>query len=208
MARSYKVKNLIMYHFHDKNKYDDLWQVGNVIDNTSENFINDFCGSGENYCPGLDGDGEDYYLVDGILYYLDLLENGTNFSNEKAIVVLQDIRKGIINYQTTIRELALEEVRKDYYPNRISRKNCIWLCSKAQLEFWKEEFSKRKISLYKVEVTGEIFKTNEGLLPRTRDSYISMLNDAHKYWNPKLSEVDEENMEYLFRGKIRVLEKL
>ena len=31
-----------MYHFHNSGSYDGLWQAGNIIDNTNENFINQF----------------------------------------------------------------------------------------------------------------------------------------------------------------------
>ena len=200
MGKNIKVKNLTMYHFHISNQYDDVWETGYVIDNTSEHFINDFsyqCAFDSSFYCGKSS------VIEAVMdFVIDFLSEDTldGMIRDKEFSFFHD-------YQLRNRELALEKVRQKYYPELLSRFNSIWLCDKEQLEYWKRIF-KEGAKLYEVSVTGEIFETNEVLLPKMTANYNNMMKQAHDYWNAEYSIQDKETCEYLFKGKIKILKEL
>jgi len=121
--------------------------------------------------------------------------------------MLEDASKFLKWYATVQREMVLEQVRKKLYPNLPSRKNSIWLCDSNQIEFWKEKLGNRG-ELFKVLVTGELFKTSDVFIPDDEMNILEMYEIAKKYWNPDFSDIDDSKTEYLFKGKIKVLEKI
>lgn len=196
------VKDKIMYHISNNDKYDDIWIEGNTIDNT-KNFISDYYNQGINFNSFLDEDKllsleklidsclDEQQDIDSYIYFL-----------KKANLYLK-------NYGLLTRELALEECRKDNYPNLPSRKEAIWLCEKEQIKYWKQQLYLENISmnLYKLSVEGELFKTNAQLIPNKQLSYKEIYERALKYWNPDLYKLPKKSIEYLFKGKIKILKK-
>ena len=66
----------------------------------------------------------------------------------------------------------------------------------------------KNIDLFKVEVTGELFKSSDILLPDNSESINTMFEQAKKYWEADLTNISDEATEYLFRGKVKILEKI
>ena len=200
------VKNKEMYHFHNNSNYDSMWQVGNTVDN-SKNFISDYFKTLLDFKPNVFVPQEkDYFPLDLVID--EFLQ--VNQPTEVYIALLKLSSGFLKNYEIMKREIALEEYRELHFPNLPSRKQAIWLLDEEQLDFWMQELEikERNGSLFKVSVTGELFKTCDTFLPEKKMSLLESYQYAEKYWNPDFTQVDESKTEYLFQGKTKILEKI
>ena len=128
--------------------------------------------------------------------------NDTNFSVEEFEIILNTIN----NNSFVMRELALEEVRKNKYPNYPSRLNCFYVTKEIEDAInWSNILKRNKKQckqILKLECTGELFVGDGSLMKRQNISYQKHLDNAEKYWGNKAIETPE----YLFYGKAKVIE--
>lgn len=105
------------------------------------------------------------------------------------------------------REMALEVIRKEKHPELISRFHCIWLSDKNTLPYWIGQLPGK---VYRVSATGIIFESSDNFLCGDEDrEYEDIKKDCYKYWEaPFETEMDYIKKEYLFQGKIKVLERI
>ncbi len=202
-----KVKEKSMYHYHRLGLYDDIWQVGNefVVDNN----FNSYCGSiVDQFSTAVKCENGIFSLEKIIDEYLD--DIGVEDVDLKTITNLLKASSAIITKANMYsRESMLEQYRKENNPNLPSRLHSIWLADKESLNFWKEQLEKRKkIVLYRVSVTGNLFKSSDSFIPNDELTAKEMYEESSKYWNPVFSEEDLCKAEYLFQGKVKVLEKI
>lgn len=107
-----------------------------------------------------------------------------------------------------IRELTLETIRRDCYPELPSRHNCIWLSpdDKKSLAFWKPLVHGNTKNVFRVEIDGKVHRAANkwlitGMLP------LNEINGmAHNYWKGVDTGGFED--EILFIGKMKIIEKL
>lgn len=66
----------------------------------------------------------------------------------------------------------------------------------------------RKIVLFRVSITGNLFKSSDSFIPNDELTTKEMYNVSSKYWNPVFNEDNLCKAEYLFQGKVKVLEKI
>ena len=202
-----EVKDKIMYHYHKLGLYDDIWQVGNelvVVDN-----FNSFCGSiVDKFTTAVKCENGifslekiiDKYLNDISIENVDLKTITNLLKASSAIITKADMYN---------RELMLEKYRKENNPKLPSRLHSIWLADKESLNFWKEQLNGgRNLTLYRVSVTGNLFKSSDSFIPDDELTAKEMYQVSSKYWNPVFSEDDLCKAEYLFQGKVKVLEKI
>lgn len=99
---------------------------------------------------------------------------------------------------------------KQFYKELPSRSKAIYLCKKEQLEYWKNTIAvnPKFCEVFKVNISGTIFKSNDSLLPDDSMSIMDTFIQAQKYWDADFSNIEEKETEYLFVGKIKVLEKV
>ncbi len=202
-----EVKDKIMYHYHKLGIYDDKWQVGNEF--VVNDSFNSFCGSiVDKFSTAIKYKNGLVPLEIIIDKYLD--DIGIENVDLKTITnLLKDSRAIITNANMYNRELMLENYRKENNPNLPSRLHSIWLADKESLNFWKEQLEKRKkLVLYRVSVTGNLFKSSDSFIPDDELTAREMYEESSKYWNPVFSEEDLCKAEYLFQGKVKVLEKI
>ena len=202
-----EVKDKIMYHYHKLGLYDDIWQVGNelVVD---DNF-NSFCGSIVDKFPtavkcenGIFSLEKiiDKYLNDISIENVDLNTITNLLKASSAIITKADMYN---------RELMLEKYRKENNPKLPSRLHSIWLADKESLNFWKEQLNGgRNLTLYRVSVTGNLFTSSDSFIPDDELTAKEMYEASSTYWNLVFSEEDLCKAEYLFQGKVKVLEKI
>lgn len=202
-----EVKEKEMYHFHNNKVYNELWVPGNeiVVDNNFEtNFLNilRFYSTAVNTSDG--GKSAFNQIIDNYLK--------EEQDRETLIKMLKEASHLLYGANLFKREMALEEVRKQKFPDLPSRKHSIWLCDEKGLEFWKDQISHHgeiPSDLYRLSVTGNLFKTSDSFIPNNYEGYETNLQEAEQYWNPKFDNEDQENRaEYLFQGKIKILEKV
>lgn len=202
-----EVKNKVMYHYHKLGLYDDIWQVGNKI-MVDSNF-NSFCGSiVDKFTTAVKCENGifslekiiDKYLNDISIENVDLKTITNLLKASSAIITKADMYN---------RELMLEKYRKENNPKLPSRLHSIWLADKESLNFWKEQLNGgRNLTLYRVSVTGNLFKSSDSFIPDDELTAKEMYEASSKYWNPVFSEDDLCKAEYLFQGKVKVLEKI
>ena len=202
-----KVKDKVMYHYHKLGIYDDKWQVGNKI-MVDDNF-NSFCGSiVEKFTTAVKCENGIFSLEKIIDEYLD--DIGIENVDLNTITNLLKASSDIITKADMYnRELMLEKYRKENNPKLPSRLHSIWLADKESLNFWKEQLNGgRNLTLYRVSVTGNLFKSSDSFIPDDELTAKEMYEASSKYWNPVFSEDDLCKAEYLFQGKVKVLEKI
>ena len=196
-----------LYHLHYNKIYRDTWKEGNelVINNSFES----------NYLKILKMYDTSVNLKDDTRVSFDLLINDMLKKEQTKEVYIDFLKKARhIIYLSNLfkREMALEQIREKYYPNLPSRKHSVWLCDENSLEFWYDQISKHgeyEIDLFKVLVTGKIFKSSDIYIPDSNVNYEENLKQAKQYWNPKnMTEEAEKKAEYIFQGKLKILSKI
>ena len=201
-----EVRDKIMYHYHRLGIYDDIWQVGNEI--TVDDNFNSYCGSiVDKFSTGVKCVNGIFSLDRVIDEYIDDIGLGNVDLNtiEDLLKCSSLIIKNINIYN---RELMLEKYRKENNPNLPSRLNSIWLADKESLYFWKEQVREyRKIVLFRVSITGNLFKSSDSFIPNDELTTKEMYEASSAYWNPIFSEEDLCKAEYLFQGRVKVLKK-
>lgn len=200
-----EVRDKIMYHYHRLGIYDDIWQVGNEI--TVDDNFNSYCGSiVDKFSTGVKCVNGIFSLDRVIDEYIDDIGLGNVDLNtiEDLLKCSSLIIKNINIYN---RELMLEKYRKENNPKLPSRLHSIWLADKESLSFWKGQFS-GKLKLYRVSITGELFKSSDDFIPDDELTAKAMYEASSNYWNPTFKEEDLCKAEYLFQGKVKVLEKI
>lgn len=200
-----EVRDKIMYHYHRLGIYDDIWQVGNEI--TVDDNFNSYCGSiVDKFSTGVKCVNGIFSLDRVIDEYIDDIGLGNVDLNtiEDLLKCSSLIIKNINIYN---RELMLEKYRKENNPKLPSRLHSIWLADKESLSFWKGQFS-GKLKLYRVSITGELFKSSDDFIPDDELTAKEMYETSSNYWNPTFKEEDLCKAEYLFQGKVKVLEKI
>jgi len=198
-----KVKNLTMYNCHRSNLYDSLWTPGNtfVIDGKTRTEFNKLLDIDELTLEQL------YRKMYSVLDYVDYASDLTLEQRREAV---DGFRSELYYYERRIREQALEEARLKYAPNKPSRLTSIWLTNETGINSWQRIITDSDV--YKVSVTGEMFRTSSRLIPDI-SKYFDLRElemDCIKYWCPTFSLLFSERSsdEYLFQGQVKVLEKL
>lgn len=199
----------IMFHYHTLGIFDDIWQVGNefIVDNSFNShyttLINEF-NTGVNCEPDNHRQSFDkvlnYYLKEENLKKLDW------YMLRQLLLESRDI---IRNVNICNREIALEEYRKRHCSHLPSRFHCIWVTDDISLKFWKEQLRNSKLILFKLSLSGTLFKSSDLFIP---DDYLPlehMYKSSSRYWHPNFEEGESlEQAEYLFQGKVKILQKL
>ena len=127
--------------------------------------------------------------------------NDLNFSIEEFKLLLSTVN----NDAFVMRELALEEVRKEKYPNYPSRLNCLYVTKDKQDALEWTNILKRNHKECKqiltLELTGDLYTFDGNLMRRQNVSYEEQLKRAEEYWNST-----SDNPEYLFYGEAKVVD--
>ena len=187
-----------LYHIHRKNCKDELWKVGNEFEVGLENNI--FFDFSLNFNSLILINNQKYPFFAVYDYYKEQrdIENQINLLNTS---------KDFINeYQLLIRELGMEEIRKNFYPHLPSRQKCIWLCRKNQINYWKK-FISGKLEIFEIEIFDIPFKSRNSLISLPSDSYNTILDKAQLYWS-EINYIDNEDDEYLYVGKLKIISKI
>ena len=134
-----------------------------------------------------------------------LIEKKRNHNKNLSIEELELILNTVNNDAFIMRELALEEVRKEKYPNYPSRLNCLYVTkTKEDAINWSnilKRNNKECKQILTLELTGELFIGDGDLIKRQNKSYQKHIETAEKYWKSEIISTSE----YLFYGKAKVI---
>lgn len=191
------ILNEIFYHIHKINNKDEVWKVENELEIGKDN--NKFFEESMNFESKILMDNKKYPFKNVYEHYLST----KNIQGE--LKLLDDANNFINEFQILIRELGMEEIRRNLFPQIPSRQKCIWLCRKEQINYWKNRIS-GKIDIFKVEIFDEPFKTRESFIPLPSDSYNEILRKSKEYWQGVDNTLNEDD-EYLYVGKLKIIDK-
>ena len=186
-----KVNNKIYYHANsgDKLKVGDIL----VFNSSTKNKMWDTVYNSE-------------YLLDDMdvneIMIKHMNNKDINFTNDELVTIFKTVNNDVY----VMRELALEEVRKEKYSNYPSRLRCMYVCpniddAREWVNILKRN-NKECHQILKLECSGEVFSFDGKLLRRINCSYNKHLENAEKYW----SKSTNENNEYLFYGTAIVVD--
>lgn len=146
------------------------------------------------------------FNLDGIDANELLIKKKRNKDRYLSIEEFEVILNTINNDAFVMRELALEEVRKNKYPNYPSRLNCLYVTKEKEDAINWSNVLKRNKKICKqiltLELNGELFIKDGNLMKRQILSYQNHLNNAEKYWNNENPTIPE----YLFYGEATVID--
>ncbi|WP_020061752.1 DUF2441 domain-containing protein [Bacillus sp. 123MFChir2] len=148
----------------------------------------------------LNSKGEDFIRI---LQGHDTNE-GLNLNKENTEVALKYVDQTI----RAIREVIVEMVRLQEYPEYPSRLSCLYAAKTYEDALkWKELFdsyNRNILQIVKLRVIGNSFEGDGNLLPKEDGAPFSQkIEQAKEYWN---GNVTNELPELLINGKIEVVE--
>lgn len=185
---------LYVYHIVTRNKM-NLGQIINFDDNQKNTLYHFFFEREQ-----LNAKGEDF---------IQILQNhttndGLNLNNEDAKVAKNYMGQTI----RAIREVIVEMVRKDEYPEYPSRLSCLYATKSYEDALkWKtlfESYNRQVLQIVKLRVNGNSFEGDGNLLPKDDAvSFSKKIEQARSYWK---GTDDNELSELLVNGIIEVVE--
>ena len=117
-------------------------------------------------------------------------------------------------YDVFVKELALEEVRANKFPDLPSRLHCMYLSISKDIALQNiESMSKNtekngsQFQAIAVKLNGTIFKAGKFYMTRESESYEYYKEKAYGYWSQKDLR-DDAVKEILFEGEVEVVEIL
>lgn len=189
-----KENDLNVYHIVTRKKMN----LGQIIrfDNNQNNTLYRFFFEREH----LNSKGDDIIQILQDHYTND----GLNMNNENAEVTIKYVDQTI----RAIREVIVEMVRLQEYPDYPSRLSCLYATKSYEDALkWKEIFdsyNRNVLQIVKLRVIGNSFLGDANLLPKEDGVPFSRkIDQAREYWK---GNVNTELPELLVNGKIEVIE--
>lgn len=205
-----KVEAAVYYHIHHiSDAYRDLiskisspyqFDVGTRFFWGGErlNFFNEFYNHRDFLVNYMDTPMD---TIDALLAYDKLPPDERQKSCPDLMLALSRYAK---NAAICTRETIFEDMRSQHYPDRPSRKTCLWVCSRSQIgNWWASSFSGQR-KLLKLGLTGTIHRGDNQFLKIGAFAHNRYRENAHRYWagcnGPEL-----EHEECLFQGQVDVI---
>lgn len=189
-----KDNEMYVYHIVTRKKMN----LGQVIDfdSNQKNTLYSFFFEIEQ----LNSKGEDFIQI----FYKHYTEAGLNLDAENTEVV----KKYVGQTTRAIREVILEMVRLQEYPEYPSRLSCLYAAKSYEDALkWKEifdSFNRNVLQIVKLRVKGSSFEGDGNLLPKEDGvPFARKIEQAREYW---MGNVSNDLPELLINGKIEVVE--
>lgn len=213
------VENISLFHIHRTNQYDEIWNVGRVIETPSSGYSQFFDGLLSRANPpisiNMSQDFEIKYLSEQIDKFYKLESENVESMTKDAIMdyashllhLLDGVFDSLLYSRKVARELLYERVRIKLNPSLPSRLKCTWLCEREDVSTWISDFSGVKNSwIFKVKATGNIFQADGSHIKIDTLRLSDFECDAENYWRGEPSK-GKILPEILFEGKIEIIKK-
>lgn len=189
-----KDKEFFAYHLVTRNKM----YIGQIInfEHSQKNTLYSFFFDKEQ----VNTKGEDFIEI----INAQKMKDGLHLSKEDAEVTFKYVEQTI----RAIREVIVEMVRLQDFPNYPSRLSCLYATKSYEDALkWKELFdlyNRHVLQIVKLRVNGNYFEGNANLLPKEDGAPFSLkIEQAKEYWK---SDMKSELTELLINGQIEVVE--
>ncbi len=181
------MKKSIMYHISKSTN----WKVGDII--TAGVKENPFWLTCADYNPQLTIQNQtmSYFELFTKCECPDYTEDNLKFVYQS----LQSISKECSFY---IREQVFEDVRKQFFSDKPSRKTCLWVSEKEHLPFWISAVTGNNRVLLTLELEGNVFVGDNYWLTANTFSSKEYSERAYRYWSQEF--VANSPKECLFAG--------
>ena len=128
----------------------------------------------------------------------------------KDRVLINNLAGALEKYDFAFREMAIEDVRKEQFPDCPSRMKCMFLTDSKQgcLNNLPKFANKGYGKVYQavaVKVTGKVFYAKDVVIARTGSSFNQYKEEAIRYWSQN-QKSEESIKEILFEGEAEVVE--
>lgn len=198
-----RVNDAVFYHLHKSGFHDDQWFAGNEITFDGKN-LNPYYYN----CAFFKADFRLYGQNHPLQALSALTEEltRTNYPLEITELVTLPARLSAIITELTValREEVFEDVRKTQFPDRPSRKTCLFVCDKSKIKSWKDELGATSVSPFRLSLTGTIFRTNARYVDLNEYGTNYYRECAVKYWQGVQGD-NNDYEEILFHGKAKIL---
>lgn len=124
------------------------------------------------------------------------------------INLLKQIKDILLAQGINMREMAMEEYRRNNCPTLPSRQHSLFACSEEGINFWLSQIRDNSLEVFSIDVDEEPFVSNESLLPYDVLSYGEKIKASYSYFHPKKKDLVDETNEYLVQGRVRIKEKI
>lgn len=148
----------------------------------------------------LNAAGEDFIQI----LFSHYSKDGLSLNQENAKVAIDYVGQTI----RAIREVIVEMVRLQEYPEYPSRLSCLYVAKSYEDALkWKElfeSFNRKVLQIVKLRVIGNYFEGDGNLLPKEDGRpFAQKMEQAREYWK---GNINNELPELLINGKIEVVE--
>jgi Protein of unknown function (DUF2441) len=130
------------------------------------------------------------------------------FYHYNPVMTLAETLDSLFLSTRMVRELVLEEIRRQMYPDLPSRANCIWLIPEDEraVRFWLENMRGDHKKVFRVRATGEMHRAPQQVVMGDTISLMEWRKRALDYWNGV--DMESYDDEITCTGEIEVLEEL
>ena len=130
------------------------------------------------------------------------------FYHFNPVMTLAETLDSLFLSTRMVRELVLEDVRRQMYPDLPSRSSCIWLIPEdpRAVRFWLENMRGDHKKVFRVRATGEMHRAPQQLVMGDTISLVEWHKRALDYWNGV--DMESYDDEITCSGEIEVLEEV
>jgi len=190
----FEVKDKILYHTTNSKMFNvgDVLDVGKIKNNMYKRVF------------------EKEYLINGESVY-DSEHYVKKVKKYKLVSgkTINEFKNVIDDYDFSLRELAIEQVRTNGFKKYPSRFLSLYVCDNlndALLWYPLISYKRENAQLLKLKCTGKLFIGDSRQNTKNNNSFNYYLEQAQKYWSGEIT--DNPRFECLFEGKAEVVEIL
>lgn len=126
----------------------------------------------------------------------------------KTILDPRYFRFNDYNYSQYLKEVLFDEIRAEFFPEKPSRLNSIYLVGNFQsAKEYKDKFSKKYIYEVTIQSSGPALRADMTWMDRCNRQSVSDVRKIIKHYFSGL-ETDRPFFEYLFSGKVVIKERI
>ena len=170
----------------------------------------------ESFAPSVVGPSGGRYPVNEVARHAIEVAGGSpprgqlaHFYHFDPVKTLAETNAALEHYLIAVRDLILEEVRREDFADRPSRDSCGWLIpnTKQGLRYWRQVLCRDGARAYSLSATGVAFAGQHKLLRLRTDSLEELRRIARRYWLGCAVEAHKD-IEVLFVGEVTVLRSI
>lgn len=130
------------------------------------------------------------------------------FYHYDPVMTLAETLDSLFLATRMVRELVLEDVRREMYADLPSRTSCAWLIPEDEraVRFWLDNMRGDHKKVFRVHATGELHRAPQQPVMGDTISLSEWRRRALDYWNGVSAESFDD--EVTFAGEVRVIEEL